>query len=498
MKQIFILLFLCTIILNAQYKWSEPVELSGATQDPECYYKCPSIAMSTDGTLYGFWLADYRIDLVSYYTHILYRSSTDGGNTWSETDSLLTDNITKQFFVIKAIGDSKNRIHLFYIYNQRIYHRILSSGIWSDPYEIYYASDQVINVEINQDDQIFITWPVGYNIFYSYCDVSEVKFTWSPPSSVTSEDMYFVKDIKYDSTNNIHGVGVQYTDSLHIPYYFYFDNLIKDWTKITPFELDLNGDVDANAIAISNKDSLYITLSKSDYLNNLNYLVYRNANGDSWSVPTHLNKDNFITGKSFFCDNDNNLHLFERHYISTIENKMNQNKDNLKSWWYSSIIHSMRKNGIWTVDTLLCDPDSLVAYEFYDEILYDKNDMLYFIYLKENHIDPYEQTVQFMKKQIEVGIEEDNTAKSTALIGNYPNPFNSSTTINFSLSNDALVELNVFNIKGELVKNLISKKVQKGNSSIIFKAENFNSGLYFYQMLIEGNVIGTKQMLYLK
>ena len=53
--------------------------------------------------------------------------------------------------------------------------------------------------------------------------------------------------------------------------------------------------------------------------------------------------------------------------------------------------------------------------------------------------------------------------KATAFTKAYPNPFNPETTIEFEIKNDdSFVELKIYNIKGELVKNLVQESCAKG------------------------------------
>ncbi|MBN2789715.1 MAG: T9SS type A sorting domain-containing protein [Candidatus Delongbacteria bacterium] len=81
---------------------------------------------------------------------------------------------------------------------------------------------------------------------------------------------------------------------------------------------------------------------------------------------------------------------------------------------------------------------------------------------------------------------------------NYPNPFNPSTEIEYSLKNSGLVKVSVFNSQGQFVKNLVSRKMEKGNHKINFNAEDLNSGVYYYQMMVDGVKHGARKMLYLR
>ena len=92
---------------------------------------------------------------------------------------------------------------------------------------------------------------------------------------------------------------------------------------------------------------------------------------------------------------------------------------------------------------------------------------------------------------------------TTKLYGNYPNPFNPTTTISFSVAQtSSFVNLEVFNIKGQKVKTLVDKILPAGNHTIVWNGEDENgkpvsSGVYFYKMKA-GAYNSTKKMILLK
>jgi hypothetical protein len=90
----------------------------------------------------------------------------------------------------------------------------------------------------------------------------------------------------------------------------------------------------------------------------------------------------------------------------------------------------------------------------------------------------------------------------TCLKTNYPNPFNPTTTINYSLKENAKVELIIYNIKGQKVKTLVNEILPAGEHSIIWDGRDSNdkrvgSGIYFYKMKTN-NFEKTKKMIMLK
>jgi hypothetical protein len=99
-----------------------------------------------------------------------------------------------------------------------------------------------------------------------------------------------------------------------------------------------------------------------------------------------------------------------------------------------------------------------------------------------------------------VGIQEEliNAPESIALAQNYPNPFNPTTSISFRVDNAAKVNLTVFNAAGEKVSELVNGNINSGIHSVNFDASNLNSGVYFYQLSVNGVAQDAKKMVLTK
>lgn len=83
------------------------------------------------------------------------------------------------------------------------------------------------------------------------------------------------------------------------------------------------------------------------------------------------------------------------------------------------------------------------------------------------------------------------------LAQNYPNPFNSSTIIHYQLPHQSPVQLHIYNIQGQLVRQLVQQYQQTGSYIIRFDANDLPSGWYFYQIKTD-EFSETKPMLLLK
>ncbi len=86
---------------------------------------------------------------------------------------------------------------------------------------------------------------------------------------------------------------------------------------------------------------------------------------------------------------------------------------------------------------------------------------------------------------------------------NYPNPFNPETNIFYSIIDNGSVELSIYNIKGQLVKQLVNSSMNAGEHNVIWNGKDstgrkVSSGLYFYKLKLNGKTIDTKKMMLLK
>lgn len=92
--------------------------------------------------------------------------------------------------------------------------------------------------------------------------------------------------------------------------------------------------------------------------------------------------------------------------------------------------------------------------------------------------------------------------QETALHGNYPNPFNPSTTISYGLSQDTWVTLRVYNSLGQEVATIVNEFKHAGANAAVWNGKNDSgesvaSGLYIYR-LNAGNTVQTEKMLFMK
>ena len=86
---------------------------------------------------------------------------------------------------------------------------------------------------------------------------------------------------------------------------------------------------------------------------------------------------------------------------------------------------------------------------------------------------------------------------------NYPNPFNPTTTIDFSIPKTSEINLSIYNLKGQKVKTLANEQLERGNHSVVWQGKDkygkaVGSGVYFYRLRVNGKNEAVKKCLMLK
>ncbi len=93
--------------------------------------------------------------------------------------------------------------------------------------------------------------------------------------------------------------------------------------------------------------------------------------------------------------------------------------------------------------------------------------------------------------------EKTSLPNKISLKNNYPNPFNPTTNIQYSVPNTGEVKLQVFDILGRKVQTLVNDQKTAGQYTVSFNAKNLSSGIYIYRLKVGSKVL-TKKMSLIK
>jgi len=112
-------------------------------------------------------------------------------------------------------------------------------------------------------------------------------------------------------------------------------------------------------------------------------------------------------------------------------------------------------------------------------------------------------TLYVGRQQNTTSVEERSVVpEKSSLQQNFPNPFNNSTVIRYSVDRQSDVSITVYDMTGKEISTLVNESKQAGTFSIGFSNTNIASGTYFYRLIAksaEGKAtVETKKMIVMK
>ena len=96
-----------------------------------------------------------------------------------------------------------------------------------------------------------------------------------------------------------------------------------------------------------------------------------------------------------------------------------------------------------------------------------------------------------------VSVLNSNLPKQINLVNVYPNPFNPTTHIGYTVFTESDVQIQIFDIRGSIISNFNIQKVSIGEHVVTWDAKNYPSGLYFVKIMINQDA-QTKKIMLLK
>ncbi|GEM_PF-571929 len=248
---------------------------------------------------------------------------------------------------------------------------------------------------------------------------------------------------------------------------------------------DLNGDgyddiMYVDDVYNSNEDSLMV--------------FYGNSDLDSLQIQVYSFNDASNRTLLFFCNADNDIYSDFTVISTSLESGEPQTgcfllyKQNSASldlnydlYYSGETVFSGYGRGYFLGD---------INQDGYPEFFIRKNDY------SVNHVLNYATILT----EYYVGNNDDVLPIPVSKVQCYPNPFNPNTTIRFGLLEDSNVKLNIYNIKGQLIKQLVREEMKKGYHNIVWNGKDQNgnqasSGVYIYRISTGGTSISNKMIM---
>ncbi len=138
--------------------------------------------------------------------------------------------------------------------------------------------------------------------------------------------------------------------------------------------------------------------------------------------------------------------------------------------------------------------------DYSNDIILNNNFDIYLTGASMRQISPIIWDAVTIKYSQPIGIigELGEIPNKYFLYQNYPNPFNSTTVITYSVPVRSFIKLNIYDITGRLVKQLVNNEQSSGYYSLAINLEDLSSGIYLYTLLSNDRTINTKKFILIK
>ncbi len=155
-----------------------------------------------------------------------------------------------------------------------------------------------------------------------------------------------------------------------------------------------------------------------------------------------------------------------------------------------------QKNGNWVVENILQNYPNFVGFFF--DFLFDEQSNLHYVFSRTDTLMPVLADLYYTKGTVITDVETLGQPKDYSIkLEAYPNPFNPTTTISYSIPKRGLVQLKVYDILGKEIETLVNEEKPSGKYSVKFNGSNLPSGVYFYTIRIN-NFVQSRKMILLR
>ena len=265
--------------------------------------------------------------------------------------------------------------------------------------------------------------------------------------------------------------------------------------KTIPIDIDGDGDMDVVSIRSSNNGDVLFSTFDPYYYGNWNSMVISIT-----GMPKPKNMEIIdLDGDSdldIFCSYQNGIAWLENVPETYYSFDYYFDVHPIQSFYHSSFAMLLDMNGDDYLDIVVAEQET-TQYMYWLENdgannwieQHSINDMVRYTFNTPSHGEVFGDILEswLVHHGINVSVEDEvNIANDFTLFPNYPNPFNPSTTIEFSIPNDGFVSITVYDLMGRKVKTLFSGIKTAGRQSVTWHGQNelglsVSAGMYFYK-----------------
>lgn len=350
--------------------------------------------------------------------------------------------------------------------------------LWSSRYTVGTGSTQGYNI---------IDDPIGNSYVNGRCNGDAMTLKYDTQGNMQWSRFYNgpgnSEDVTYwimiDSAFNIYSAGSSiggsnsFRDFLILKYSNSGDSLLT---------IRYNGsgqfDDDIRAMVFDNSGNILVTGQSMESGQGYNFttIKYSPEGKQLWKSFYNNGPNDF--GRSIAVDSENNV------YITGYSDGNGTNYD------FATVKYDSAGNQKW-----------IMRYDFsgkYDDQAYsialDNMANVYITGISNRDI----LTIKYSVPTVVNNFAEFSTKENYLLFQNYPNPFNPITNIPYSIKTSGNVKIKVYDIIGNEIKIILNEYKTSGRYDFDFDGTHLNSGVYFYSLYMNEEIMDTKKMLLIK
>ncbi|MBC8204510.1 MAG: T9SS type A sorting domain-containing protein [FCB group bacterium] len=485
-----LLLALCPLIAASQPgRWAEPVNIS--QNEGGSGYQ--DMAIGHDRKINVVWEDGSRLNGSTWMDDILY--TCYNGTEWLEPVQISSFDTTYSAFPRIDI-DSRGHPHV--VWNHRaifpdadIYYTTLTDTGWLEPINLsdHPSTSRAPDIAIDSEDNIHVVWS---DHLYGYPDLFQRVYNGEEwlPFEVICYDQYYYGSIRlvFDSQDNLHlacGQSNLYTNANEVVYFEY------DGLSWTPFQNISQNDSLSSLnpeIALDQYGNPHIVWSQITQwgpLPVIEEIFHSYFDGENWSEPENITNLGLRTAdwpQLAISSQDVKYMLFS---LSSQFGDLN-------------VVFTIAEDSSWSLpDTLTEEYITTMS-----SIAIDDNDVIHaiisFIVVLGNSDLAYTHYEQYNS----VGDNNYRLPSNYATIYAYPNPFNQSTKILYSIPIKSELNLSIYNIYGQSIKELENSILPAGEYYNYWNGTNqhgkeLSAGVYFIRLHMNGESL-VRKMIFIK
>jgi len=408
--------------------------------------------------------------------------STDGGNSWSKSSNGI--NCT----AVKSIDVSPNGT-VFVGFTGGVY-STSNGGANFIPADSGITNTMNNVIKVHPNGYIFAgTFPLSNTPLSGIYRSTNNGVSWTVAMSGFTYQYNNVLDLAFNSTGHIYAAT---NDNVYKS-----TNLGNNWVKFS------NGVTNSQvySIAVNQLDNVFAGTYGSGIFrtrdNGLNWMQINNGLTATQIMSLAINANGEIfagaNGQGVYRSTDSGDSWVQVLGLGGMTLQAWKVAINRKGYIYAGIVGGQNVNlGVWMSTNNGDNWTQLsggIFYPFVDAIAFDSTGFAYAGTLGGG----------LYKSTISTPVNNNNIAvpKKYLLEQNFPNPFNPTTGIRYSIPVGGFVSLKIYNILGNEIETLVSSYQPAGNYQIMFDGSRLSSGAYFY-VLQSGDYRETKRMLLVK